>query len=314
MVADRRWLVIAMLGLPVGTMLASTPTNAAPPSAQTSSSAPIALEPSTDDFGFVSWDSGASVGETAAAGAPSALPSDFQGRLDSDLSLLWQDFRNFYSPLNLLEVGAGIGVAAPLANTRADENIREWYRRQVHPDRTLNSAAHVFSYGCEIWTVVPISVEGMGLAGWLDDDYAHDGGLAEWSSRAVRSMAVGTPTLLATYVLLGAGRPSAGDSSWHPFENIHGASGHTFYGAIPFLTAAEMTDNLFWQVPLFAGSFATGWARIHEDQHYASQVILGWWLAYLSCRRVDDTEAAHRSWTLTPMTSEGPGIGVQFRF
>jgi len=75
-----------------------------------------------------------------------------------------------------------------------------------------------------------------------------------------------------------------------------------------------MTDDPLWQVPWFLGSFATGWSRIHKDQHYLSQVVLGWWLAYLSVRRVDDAADEHRSWTLSPMTPEGPGIGVEFRY
>ncbi len=261
--------------------------------------------------------SATSVGELfpAFSAVPSAEPEDFWGRLDVDKDLMKNDFKNFYSPINLLEVGAGIGVAAPLANTSADESIRRWYQHHVHQASTINMAANIFSYGCEAWAVVPAGIEGMGLAGWLNEDYANDGGWGEWSNRSLRSMAIGTPTLLATYVILGAGRPSSGDSHWHPFQDVHGASGHTFYGAIPFLTAAEMTDNPWLETPLFLASFATGWARIHKDQHYFSQVVLGWWLAYLSVRRVDDTNTGqHPHWSFSPMTSEGPGVGVEFHF
>jgi hypothetical protein len=113
-------------------------------------------------------------------------------------------------------------------------------------------------------------------------------------------------------VLLGASRP-AGDSRWHPFRDVHGVSGHTFVGAVPFLTAAAMVDEPLYKVPLVLGSFLTGWARIHNDNHYFSQAALGWWIAYLSVRSVNQTQR-ERAVSFSPFTPDGPGVAVEVRY
>ena len=74
-----------------------------------------------------------------------------------------------------------------------------------------------------------------------------------------------------------------------------------------------MIDEPLYKVPLFLGSFLTGWSRIHDDRHYFSQVALGWWIAYLSVHSVDRTQE-ERAVTLTPFTADGPGLGVQVRY
>jgi hypothetical protein len=234
-------------------------------------------------------------------------------RLDADIDLSRQDYANFYTPWNLTLVGLGVGVAAPLANTSADQSIRDWYQDRVR-SRAANDFANVMNYGAPYWVVVPLAAEGAALFGMAPDDYPHDGGFFEWSNRSVRALAVGYPPVLAGYVLLGASRPGQGSSRWQPFNDWHGVSGHTFDEAIPFLTAAAMTDNEWLKVPLFIGSMAGGWARIHADQHYFSQVVLGWWMAYLAVRRVDDTQRDRSPFTLVPGTDEGPGVGVLVRY
>jgi hypothetical protein len=121
--------------------------------------------------------------------------------------------------------------------------------------------------------------------------------------------------VLALYGLLGSGRPDRHDSHWHPFRDVHGISGHTFTGAIPFLTAAAMTDNPWLRGALFLGSFATGWSRIHDDRHYLSQAALGWWVAYLAVRSVDQTQDEQRSLLVAPTVfPDGAGVAVQVRY
>jgi hypothetical protein len=235
-------------------------------------------------------------------------------RLGADLDLSLKDYENYYTWRNLGALGLGIGVAAPLANTSADEHIRHWYQRHVRGE-TTDEFAQVFEYTGQFWLVLPVCVEGAALLGHGDDDYAFDGGLAEWSNRSLRAVCVGTPPMLALYAVLGSSRPDRNDSGWHPFNDIHGVSGHTFMGAVPFLTAAEMTDEEWLKATLVAGSFLTGWARINDDKHYFSQVFLGWWMAYLAVRRVDDTNgAARKPYELLPFCADGPGIGVQIRY
>jgi hypothetical protein len=111
---------------------------------------------------------------------------------------------------------------------------------------------------------------------------------------------------------LGSDRPFADDSRWHPFRHNHGVSGHAFVGAVPFLTAASMTDSYVLKALLVAGSFGPAWSRIHTDDHYFSQVFLGWAIAYLSVQSVNQTESRFR---IVPCEMpRGVGMGVQIQF
>jgi hypothetical protein len=234
-------------------------------------------------------------------------------RLDRDFGLIGEDYRNYYTPKNLGLLALGIGLAAPLANTSADESIRRWYQRKVRGE-TTGEFAQAVNYPGQFWVVVPACLEMAALTGKAGENYFNDAGLYEWSNRSLRAILVGVPPMLAMYVTLGASRPDRNDSRWHPFQDIHGVSGHTFMGAVPFLTAAEMTDDPLLKVPLYAGSFLTGWARIDNDRHYFSQMALGWWMAYLAVRRVSDTQAAHHCWTILPCCDDGPGASVMLRY
>jgi hypothetical protein len=241
-------------------------------------------------------------------------PSLFWDRLDRDIDLALQDYRNYYSLPNLALLGLGIGAAAPIANTPVDNHIRNWIQKRGHGH--VESLAELFNYGGQIWVALPVGLEIAALCGKAPDDYTHDGGLFEWSNRSLRAIAVGFPPVVALYAILGSGRPDlSNDSRWHPFEHFHGVSGHTFIGAVPFLTAASMTDNLWLKYPLIAGSFLTGWARLYEDRHYFSQVALGWWCAALAVHSVNQTEDQRRGLAVVPMAVPGgTGMGLEWRF
>jgi hypothetical protein len=116
--------------------------------------------------------------------------------------------------------------------------------------------------------------------------------------------------------LLGSGRPDSGvDSDWIPFKEGHGVSGHAFIGAIPFLSAAEMVENRVLKSLLYAGSTLAGLSRVNDDQHYTSQVLLGWWIAYLAETSVDRSETHRRGLTPVPVVIDGhPGVALTFMF
>jgi hypothetical protein len=266
----------------------------------------------------------AGVPACAAAQTPWITPEDgprfadsssiFWDRLGRDVDLVLQDYRNYYSLPNLALFALGIGAAAPVANTPADRGIRHWIQTRAHGH--VESLAELFNYGGQVWVALPAGLEIAALCGLAPDDYTTDGGLFEWSNRSLRAIAVGFPPVVACYALLGSARPNSGDDSrWHPFEHYHGMSGHTFIGAIPFLTAASMTDNPWLRYPLIAGSFLTGWARLYEDRHYFSQVALGWWCAALAVHSVNQTEDQRRGLAVVPMAMPGgAGMGLEWRY
>jgi hypothetical protein len=146
---------------------------------------------------------------------------------------LWgQDYGTFYSPRNLGALAVGIAAAAPLANTSADQDVRDWYQKRVHTD-DVQPFADVCNYGGQAWVILPVALELMALNGRFGEDWQSDGGILEWSNRCCRTIALGYPPVVSLYGILGAGRPKSGDSHWEPFNHFHGVSGHTFIGAVP---------------------------------------------------------------------------------
>jgi hypothetical protein len=156
----------------------------------------------------------------------------------------------------------------------------------------------------------------LSLGGNLFPDHPWLEPMGQFGSRGLRALAVGAPMVGILQVGLGSDRPFTEDSRWHPFRSSHGASGHAFVGAVPFLTAASMIENRPLRALLFAGSLGTAWSRIHTDDHYFSQVLLGWTIAYLSVQAVNQTECQF-SGRLQIVPVQFPtctGIGVLFQY
>jgi hypothetical protein len=250
----------------------------------------------------------------AAQGRSATADGDFWARLQRDVDLCVDDYRHYYTTRNLGALALGFAIAAPLANTDADLSIRRWYQRKVRGE-TTDEYAQVMNYAGQFWVIVPIGLEFAALMGNADENYPFDHSLWEWSNRSLRAMAVGAPPMMVMYVVLGSSRPDRNNSHWHPFQDVHGVSGHTFVGAVPFLTAAAMTDNPLYQYPLVLGSFLTGWSRINNDRHFFSQVLLGWWMACAAVHSVNETQAERRSYTIGPTWLEdGPGVAVHVQY
>jgi hypothetical protein len=126
----------------------------------------------------------------------------------------------------------------------------------------------------------------------------------------MRGLIVGAVPVLSLQYLIGSARPNADTTShWEPFKSTHGVSGHAFVCAVPFWTAAQMTDSWMMEGGLFTMGTMAGWSRIHTDTHYLSQVLLGWWLAGLSVSAVNHTQWETHQWYLTPTLDDG-GVGI----
>jgi hypothetical protein len=229
---------------------------------------------------------------------------------------LIDDYKIFYLSENLLYVGLAVAVAAPIANSHADQGIRDWYQRRAGngQSRSADETAKVFKQFGEYKYAIPAYVA-LSFGGNLFADSPVMSCVGEFGDRSLRALAVGAPTVGILQVGLGSDRPYTNDSRWHPFRSSHGASGHAFVGAIPFLTAASMTENRALQALFFAGSFGTGWSRIHTDDHYFSQVLLGWSIAYLSVQAVNETECQHSRFRIVPCEiPKGMGVGVEMQY
>ncbi len=140
--------------------------------------------------------------------------------------------------------------------------------------------------------------------------------LGNFVARTARGYVTGTPLLLTTQVVLGGNRPAHGQSYWKPFSGEdHTASGHAYVGAVPFITAAQMSDNFWAKSAFYTLSALPAWSRVNDDSHYLSQSILGWYLAYLSVRAVSETENQRRlpkGLTIFPVVESNGGVGIGF--
>lgn len=224
----------------------------------------------------------------------------------------WTDYGNFYSWRTFRDLSIALGGAAVLANTQMDQHFRNWYQQDVRSPDTDRAAATCKTFG-NGGLVIPIFA-GMAVAGRLLDDWPVTDMLGEYGGRVTRAYAVGAPPLLLMQSLLGAERPNDNPghySYWKPFHSSHGVSGHAFMGSVPFITAANMTDNWVLKGGLYFASTLTGWSRINDDKHYLSQVCLGWYLGYLAARAVNDTQIEDTRFTVLPML-DTDGVGVMF--
>ena len=221
------------------------------------------------------------------------------------------DYRHYYTWRTARDLFLGVGLMAPIANTTCDEKFQRWWQDDVRSAGTdsLASGFEPFGRG-EIF--IP-AFAGMALAGHLFRDKPLGRRCGDFGERVTRGYLVGAPPMLFMQAMLGGSRPGEDPvygSRWKPFDDTNAVSGHAFMGAVPFLTAAEMTER-----PVLKGGFLLlstipAWTRVNDDKHFLSQACLGWWMAYLACRAVNETEACNRCFQVMPMP-RADAVGVQ---
>jgi len=220
------------------------------------------------------------------------------------------DFGNFYlDRANLTRLGIGVAGAAVFANTEMDQYIRDKYQSSTRSHVT-DEATKIFNISATELALVAgtVYLGTYGAGVWL-----HNPTMEEWALKSVRATVVGAPALVFLAVATGGDRPTEGDSHWHPFQNTHGVSGHTYFGAVPFITAAKMSENPYQKAIFYGLSTFPALGRINNDEHYFSQVALGWYLAYLSCAVVakgTDRQEGHIQVQLAPVPK---GIAITFQ-
>ena len=278
-----------------------------------------------DEFGWLDWDRidalrmptlGFAGGELRGS-APRGLAGA------GDRPSLWQrilgDHREFYSPRSLTGLAGGLGVGAIMANTNVDETIHRRYQqglRHASSDETFEFLHSSKELGNGIYTL-PLFA-GAWMAGEMSPDTYGFDAAGRWGERSLRGFLIGAPALVILQPVLGGSRPDETDhkSHWRPFADNNAVSGHSFMSSLPFLTAARMAENRWAKSALYAGSALGPLSRLNDDAHYASQIMLGWWLAFLA------TDAVFRSdqsfgdhWSVTPMaTPSGAGMMAEFRW
>lgn len=260
--------------------------------------------------------------QTAASGAgdpvaretpPPAVaePRDAPSRGRRAGRTIARDFGNLYDLRSFRRIGGALAVGGLLANTSADQEVQDWYGEDVRSPGTDDFAESVEAVGDD-WVAPALAVAG--IAGELLAREPAGTGVGGWVRRTGRSALVGLPAVYYLQQMTGGNRPADGlGSGWEPFDGSHGLSGHTFLGAVPFLTVARMSRSRVVDVLAVAASTLAGWGRVNDDQHYLSQVFLGWYLAWEATGAVAATEGGAaqeedvRAWAVRPVALPGGG-------
>jgi membrane-associated phospholipid phosphatase len=235
------------------------------------------------------------------------------GAISRGYKTVTTDLGNFYLDReNLTRLGIGVAGAAVFANTNMDMYIRNTYQDRVRSHET-DEATKIFNISgtALVLVTVPVYIGTYGAGMLLKNPT-----MEEWAQKSLRATTVGGPALVFLATATGGNRPTEGDSHWQPFRNFHGVSGHAYIGAVPFITAAKMSENPYQKAIFYGLSTFTGLSRINDDKHYFSQVALGWYIAYLSSAVVekgDDRQEGRVHVQLAPVP-KGIAVTVQKRY
>ncbi len=227
-----------------------------------------------------------------------------------------RDYCVFYSTNNLLIFGNYFVAAGILANTNLDLAIRNQYQTQIRNNRTDDIFRPFNTFGSFTFQALSVYALAIGAGYWRDQSLAADI-IYTWGYRSFRSFLVGTPLQATLAKVLGAGRPIMNlPSKWQPFKYRMSVSGHTYWGATPFITAAMMIDQPLAKALLYGISIMPGLARINFDAHYTSQVVLGWSIAFLSCKAVHDSDClVENEWQVSVFPrNDGVMVGASCRY
>lgn len=252
----------------------------------------------------------------AAGGRLELIGVNLRSKAHELPSKVWLDHKGFYSSPFLGMFAAGIGVHGLMANTPIDQEIHDWYQHSVRSPATDDWSSFWKTFGDG--TIFIPAFAGLTIAGAVFDDCEVGHTAFEFGNRVLRAYLVGAPPMLTLQYVLGASRPTEGDldeSHWFLFHDVNGVSGHAFMGAVPFITAARMVENPWAKAGLYFCSALPGWTRVNDSDHYASQSLLGWWIAYLACKVVADSDRQFDGVTLFPVvTPQMTGFGAEVRW
>jgi hypothetical protein len=218
---------------------------------------------------------------------------------------LARDYAAFYSGRRLLTLGAAFATAGVVANTGTDEDLYGRYRnqREVRSDGWV-AAAEPFGEGAVVLPAILVPALLIGLGERQQESLP-----GAWWRRSARAYAVGGPAFYYLQQITGGSRPGEpGGATWKPFVGNHGVSGHAFLGAVPLLTAARLSHHPVSRGAWILASTVPALARLERGQHFPSQVLLGWLLAWESTGAVAEASALNRHhWQLVPLAVEGGG-------
>lgn len=211
---------------------------------------------------------------------------------------VFADHQNYYDFHSFKLLAGGFLIGTAVANTDLDHELHDYFQMNIRRGATgdLSQFLHNHKVLGNGYYTLPI------FAGtWIAGAYFNESTLlvtsGRWGERTLRAFLVGAPPMILAQRLTGGSRPgeTTGDSRWSPFQDNNGVSGHAFMSALPFINAAKMTERPLLKATYYAGSLLGPLSRVNDDDHYPSQVALGWWMAYVATVAIDRTETTNRN-------------------
>jgi membrane-associated phospholipid phosphatase len=229
---------------------------------------------------------------TWAIGAPCRESrSDDEASGDSKISLAkaGKDVKDvLISPFHwkkndFLKFSAVLGTGLLLG--LADENIRTW----VQERRTPGSS--------DFFGFVTHFGEGGYLCGFMAGlfaagEIAGSGGIRKTAMLSFESFLVSSAFTAVLKVILGRARPYAeeGSHSFHPFSSpsVYSGlpSGHSSAVWSVATVIADRTDSMVIDAACYGLAALTSLSRIHEDKHWASDVLVGSAIGYFTAKKI----------------------------
>lgn len=232
--------------------------------------------------------------------------ADFKFESKSLAETIKLDYQSFYQSDRLWRAAKVYSVGAVMANTNIDTEFHSWHQDTLHSDTSDDIASVAKLFG-EKMILVPVA---MAATSWQLKEA--DSALGQWGEKTMRSYLVGGPAMYAVQLLTGGSRPKDEyqNAHWRPFNDDNGVSGHSFVGAVPFLTLAKMPGLSQNQRYLaYFASTLSAWSRINDDAHYLSQAMLGWYMAWESVDAVHGNGDTGSWYSFEPYAF-GDGVGI----
>jgi membrane-associated phospholipid phosphatase len=227
---------------------------------------------------------------------------------------IFNDLKHFYSKQTLLLWSTGLSQSLLMSYSPTDIAVGEAFQESIQGPRSDKVAELVKPLGKweRTWPIF-LAASVFDYIPWKKQPPVLRT-VGHWGSRSSRALALGWPPVALFQLAIGSPRPNTGISKWQPFKNESGVSGHAFVGAVPFLAAGSMAENIWLKSVFIVASTATGVSRINDNKHYTSQVVLGWLAAYLSVRAVSLTEKSYNTRNDLSFMVYGNGIRVAYCF
>jgi membrane-associated phospholipid phosphatase len=194
---------------------------------------------------------------------------------------------------------AGLLLAGALMG---DHEFQE--EAQEHRDGVTNSAAQLGNTFGDWRFIVPAIT-----AGYVAGDIAGSSAVKRTAVQAGAAAALATALAGGLKYTVGRARPSAagGSFDFRPFSGASSfPSGHT---AVPFALAtavADQTHDRWSDYALYGAATLTALARINDNRHWASDVLVGGLVGHLSARWVTRR--------MGPLQVTPAGLSVYLRF